>query len=256
MRRFLVLPLLAALSALAACAPFSIRETAFFPDRSGFETVKHKRVLVRAHTEEDFSWAQYILSDEQIEKLEKKELPIPDPADDGVDIESAIPVLFIIAEPIWIAEPNSDRQRDQVAFTLRERMYRYILREYPHPVRVRYAVGPDDPLLAGHRVLTIQSWITHVHRGSGFLRYAVGYGAGAAALQLEGRIVEGVGEGPVVAEFIVRDSHAGYPQQMLNTRVTKSTYALRYAAEAAMRDFTETLPHVIPAVTPPPMAGE
>lgn len=249
MRRFLVLPLLAILSILAACAPFSIRETDFFPDRSGFETVKHKRVLVRAHTEEDFSWAQYILSDQQIEKHEKKELPIPDPAEDGVDIDSAIPVLFIIAEPIWIAEPNSDRQRDQVAFTLRERMYRYILREYPHPVRVRYAWVPGESALEGYRLLEIRTAITDIKRGSGWVRYVIGYGAGAAVLQLEGQIVDITDpeREEVVAEFATRTAHAAYPQGFFNPNVIHDHYALMYAAEAGIRHLTPRLRQEIPA---------
>jgi hypothetical protein len=105
-------------------------------------------------------------------------------------------------------------------------------------------------------MLVVESAVTNVTKGSGFLRYIIGYGAGAASIQFEGRIYEGLDKKKLVAEFAARESHAAYPQGFMNPAVWKASYTLKYASEATIRDVTEALPEVLPGITPQAQESE
>src|SRR5690606_27014092 len=108
--------------------------------------------------DEDFALDKYFLTREQERLMRKRDLPIPNAEADGVDLETAQPVLFIVLPPVWASDLRLDpEQEDEVIFTIRERFYRYLLREYPHPVRVRYSYIPTDPLMEGYRVINVQT---------------------------------------------------------------------------------------------------
>lgn len=167
------------------------------------------------------------------------------------DSATSQPAVFIVPEPRWLVAhilPDAPERREEVLFTIRERFYRYLLRAYPHPVRVRYAWRPSDMLLEGYRVYTIETAVTDVHPGTPWLRYLVGWGAGAVEIQIEGRIWEGVGERRLVGEFVLREWHSGYAQNGLNTQVLRVDYCLRYAAEEVILAFTGQLPAHIEGV--------
>ncbi len=171
--------------------------------------------------------------------------------DAGTASNDGRPLLFIVPEPEWKAGadpwPDEPERLEDLLFTVRERLYRYLLREYPHPARVRYAWQESDPRLRGYRVLTVHAAITDYKQGNGFLRYVVGWGAGQTRFQLEGRIVEGHGAGRrLLGEYVVRRGHAGYAQNGLNPAVLRSDYALRYAAEEAIGLLTAELAVVLP----------
>lgn len=167
------------------------------------------------------------------------------------DLATSRPAVFIVPEPRWMVPgvlADAPERRDDVLFTVRERFYRYLLRAYPHPVRVRYAWRPSDGLLEGYRVYTVETAVTDVHAGTPWLRYLVGYGAGAVEIQIEGRIWEGIGERRLVGESVLREWHSGYAQNGLNTQVLRVDYCLRYAAEEVILEFTPHLPRFIDGV--------
>jgi len=51
-----------------------------------------------------------------------------------------------------------------------------------------------------------------------------------------------------VGEFALRAAHAGYAQNGFNTDVLEDAYTLRYAAEAAILEFTKLLPSFLRGV--------
>lgn len=170
------------------------------------------------------------------------------------------PILFVVNEPQWLAGPDPwaehPERREDLLFTIRERMYRYLLREYPSPTRVRYALLETDPAVQAYRVLTVETKVTDYREGNGTLRYLVGWGAGQSRLQLEGSIHEGMGaERRRVGEYAVRRGHGGYAQNGLNPAVLRSDYTLRYVAEAAIGQLAEELAEIIPPVLPAPAAA-
>ena len=249
--------LLACLAALllAGCS-FPVLQTGYLDDYGSFNAVDERDVKVRLHTKEDFSLGKYLVTEERAKELEKEGLPVPDAAADGVNLSRGTPVVFVVEEPQWLAPPWKKEHEQEITFTLRERMYRYLLREYPHPVRVRYAYSAEDPLVRNHRMLVVESAVTHTTKGSGFLRYVIGYGAGAASLQYEGRIYEGLDKKKLVAEFAARESHAAYPQGFMNLAVWQASYTLKYAAEATIRDVSGALPGIIPGIVPKAQESE
>lgn len=153
-------------------------------------------------------------------------------------------VLFVINKPKWTAKSRlSPAEVEDVSFTLRERIYRYLLREYPHPARVRYAYIPDDVLTRDYEVVFVDTTVTDIRTGNGVARYVLGYGAGATVIQVEGRfshIVEG--QSVPLVDFALRQRHGAYPSGVMNTQVTDDAYCLKYGTEALVGKLTTTLP--------------
>ncbi len=168
------------------------------------------------------------------------------------ELVTAHPVVFVIPEPIWNVDlpyPNKPDKNDEITFTVRERLYRYLLRKYPHPTRVRYACTSDDPMFENHRFITIQTHLTWYDKGFAPTRYVLGWGIGQASIQIEGDIFDGFPhDGKKIAEFAIRADHAGFAQNGLNVNVLDSAYCLKYAAEEAIRLFTEDLPRFVPGI--------
>lgn len=243
--------LLATLALAAACAG-PVRNTGFLDDYANFNAVNEDKIRLRLLTEEDRTLDAYF----PVWKEGKKEKPGPSPmevlAAKGIERDDIRPVLFIVDRPTWLASHRYSAQReDEILFVVRERMYRYLLRHYPHPVRVRYAFVANDPRLQDYRILTIETHVTDAKPGNGLLRYLIGYGAGTSVLQLEGRIYEGdpFDPGDLVAEFAIRDEHAGYPNGFLNPTVMKSHYTLKYAATDAVGKMGALIREHIPPAT-------
>lgn len=162
--------------------------------------------------------------------------------DDGVTTR---PLVLILPQPEWRAEVRFEKQpaaEENILFTIRERLYRYMLRQYEHPVRVRYAYRRSDRLLQEGRLITVRTYVTHVKRGQGLLRYLLGYGLGQCYMQVEGEIFEGAREPKKIGEFAVRTAHGGYAQNGMNVAVIRDDYVLRYAAEEAVSKLTEFFP--------------
>jgi len=232
-----------------------VRPTGYLSDYGGFNTRNEEDFKVRLLAEHDHSLDGYFLTELQAKDREKSGEPVPDAETDGVDLESAQPVLFVVAAPQWVTAQTIDAEnQEKVLFTIRERFYRYLLRQYPHPVRVRYAWSPEESITAGYRVITLESAVTEIRKGNGTLRYVIGYGAGACILQLEGRLLDGGADGVPLAEFAIREEHAGYAQGFMNPRVFSDGYVLRYAAEEAIDKITCEVREMIPAARPAPAA--
>ncbi len=160
------------------------------------------------------------------------------------------PTVFIVPEPQWaapVAWEGEPERREKIIFTVRERLYRYLLRNYPHPVRVRYAIRQSDPIMRDHYILTITARVTDYRKGIGALRYLIGSGFGQAYIQIEGEFLEGK-EQRKIGEYAVRRGHSAYSQSGLNLSVLRSDYAMLYAADEALAEFTERLPGIFPGV--------
>lgn len=168
--------------------------------------------------------------------------------EEGAEPIPVQPVVFVVA-PTEISSEfvlEDPGKQEQVLFTVRERLYRYLLRNYAPPTRVRYAYMQSDPLTRDCRVITITSRVTDQQDGVGPLRYFLGYGIGKARLQLEGEIFEGPNRDRKIGEYAIRRGHGGYAQNGLNVNVMRADYCLRYAAEDAVSDLTELLANRIP----------
>ena len=244
--------LLAALS-LAGCTR-TVEPNGVLGDYSQFNAVNDPDVKLRVEGWQDYTVDPLYLTQQQIREYRGDGRPIPLPEAVGITEENTQPALFIVPEALWQSDYDEfdPADRDEILFTIRERLYRYLLRAYPHPVRVRYAMPLDDPMLNDHRVLTVQAYVTDIEDGQGFWRYAIGYGAGAAVMQIEGRIYEGAGQTEVLAEFALRESHGGYPNGFINPGVLSAPYCLKYATEEAIGKLTGRLREFIPGVRPLP----
>lgn len=235
------------------CSHPSVHATGFLSDYDSFNAIDESGFKLRLTEEQDKSIDQYFLTKPEQKEYTEKHQTVPNAEADGVNLEDARPVLFIVAKPVWRAPIRLKvEEEDEVLFTVRERLYRYLLRAYPHPVRVRYAYTPGDPLTKNDRVLTVSSAVTDIKKGSGFWRYVIGYGVGAVELQLEGQIIEGPeeGGGKVVGEYAIRKRHGGYPNGFLNPSVMQVPYCLKYAAEAAIDELAKGIRKSIPAAEP------
>jgi hypothetical protein len=166
--------------------------------------------------------------------------PLQTLADDGLTTRA---VCFVVSPVSWTAAkgfPNEPEREEGILEVVRERTYRYLLRRYKHPVRVRWAFQQSDPLTADARIITIESYVTDIKRGDAIPRYLIGFGLGQARIQIEGEIFEGR-ERRRIGQFGIRRGHGAYAQNGFNTRVLKDDYVLKYAAEEAVADLTAVL---------------
>ncbi len=161
------------------------------------------------------------------------------------DVPTTRSTVFVVPEPTWLIEdpyPDEPARSESIIFTIRERIYRYLLRSYPHPTRVRYAFRRSELATLGSRVITITANVTDHKKGNGFLRYFVGWSLGKSKIQIEGEIFEGPNREHKIGEYAIRKGHAAYAQNGWNVAVIDSCYCTRYAVEEAILDFTQALP--------------
>lgn len=250
---FHLLLLAASTLALSSCTR-TVEPTGVLGDYSHFNAISDPDVKLRVHGWQDYTVDPLYLTRAQIREYHEDNRPVPIPDAIGITEENTQPTVFIVAPCEWRAayDEFEPEEVDEILFTIRERTYRYLLRAYPHPVRVRYAMPLDDPKIQNHRILTVRTYLTEIDDGQAFWRYFLGYGAGAAVMQLEGRILEGVDEEELVAEFALRESHGGYPNGFFNPQVMSAPYCLNYAAEEAIGKLTSRVREFIPGVRPKP----
>ena len=243
-KNFLLAPgALLAAGLLAGCAG-PVKGTGYHASYLDWNHRAESDTRFRTLTEEDASLEKFFPSQQALEELESEGTAVPSLEAAGISPEAIEPILFVVNAPEWQSSTEFDTAEEEaILFTVRERFYRYLLREYPHPVRVRYAYVPEDPITDGYRIVEVDTAVTDVNRGTGWLRYIIGYGAGAASLQLEGRLREG---NTTLAEFATREDHAAYPNGFVNTRVFNDAYTLRYAAEEAIGQITTDIRATIP----------
>lgn len=255
--RTLILAPLAALAFFAAGCTHPLRPTGYLPETATFDSVDTKIMQVGTAQPQDLSIDANFLTKNELRALAEEGKPVPDLAGLGLDMNSVQPTLFIVNETQWLAgEVNlNEAERQDILFTVRERMYRYLLREYPHPVRVRYAYVENDPLVVGYRVLSLDTAVTHVKTGWGPARYFLGYGAGGTVIQLEGKFYEMPETEQPMAWFRVREDHGGYPMGFLNPRVFSATYCLKYASDKVIKKFTDDIRATIPGFRPRPVGA-
>jgi hypothetical protein len=254
--RIAAVTLLGALLISSSACATKIRSTGDIAKRSdSFTTVNQPAMRFNIAQPQDQTFAPLYLSKTQIEALTKSKQPVPTPTSLGIDTSTSQPLLLIVAPSEWKTSLKMDADdREEILFTTRERMYRYLLRAYPHPVRVRWAFDPRDPLLNGYRVVTVTSRITNVGTGESFSRYLVGYGLGATSVQVEGELLEGIEEKSLLGEYVVRARHGGYSQSGWNPDVFLASYCCKYAVDEAIANFTGELPAHLPGARPVPDA--
>lgn len=167
------------------------------------------------------------------------------------DAPTTRPVVFVVPEVDWlVANVYKDKPeyRERIQFTARERLYRYLLRAYPDPTRVRYGWRRTDQDVENHRVIVVSANITDVRPGTGWMRYFMGWDAGQARIQLEGEIYDGADMTRKIGEFVVRRGSGGFAQSGSNLKVWKDIYCLQYATEEAVHELTSRLPEFIEGV--------
>ncbi len=255
-RRWMVaIPALVVLVLSTACSS-RIRPVGTWGAASAtFGDIQRKDLRLAMEGRQEDTWKPFYPSPAQLAviKASGEGAHFPPPLPRGLDARTSQPMLLVIAEPQWAAPPVMQQDdRDEVRFVLRERLYRYALRAYPHPVRVRWAYDPRDPLTRNHRIVTLQTRITDVGTGNGLARYLLGFGLGAASVQFEGEFLEGAVERHPIGAFVVRTAHAGYSQWGMNPQVYLASYCAKYAIESGVWKVMEHLPEHLPgAVTAP-----
>lgn len=258
MRIFIRALFIALLPALFTGCVSTVKETGFLEHGySDFNVVENKDLRVRVIDPENWEEPVVFAAFERELAVQREgEHFMVRPASLGDNFREQVtahPVVFIIPEPIWLVDdpyPGEPEKTDELTFTVRERLYRYLLRKYPHPTRVRYGCSRNDPKFKDHRFVTIQTYVTWYDKGIGFTRYILGWGIGQAGVQIEGDFIDGfVDDGKKIGEFAVRTQHGGFAQNGINVNVLKSNYCLKYASEEAIRMLTDQIPNIIPGIS-------
>lgn len=212
-----------------------------------FEWRDSPELKVRLYSEPDLTFRPLLLTRDEAKRRQREGLAVPTPTMYQLDVTTSQPLLLVVDPPEWASELRLDEEvEEKMLFTLRERLYRYSLRQYPDPVRVRYAWTPKDTGFAGYRVIHLRTRVTDFNLGNGWARYLLGFGAGSSEVQIEGELVERVPEEDLLGEFVIREGHGGYAQWGINVKVFSGTYCLKYAIEEAVDKLMKSLPDMLP----------
>jgi len=123
-----ILPLLFLLLALSGCA-VSVRDTGYLDQGySDFNVLDEQDMKLRLDTEalHRVYIGNGIRDPETIEVIQTAN-------DDDATTRA---LVFVVDQPVWDAPPIETEigdQEEEILFTIRERLYRYLLRAYPHP---------------------------------------------------------------------------------------------------------------------------
>jgi len=90
------------------------------------------------------------------------------------------------------------------------------------------------------RIAFLESRITHMKKGSGFLRYFIGFGLGQSDLQVEGALRDYKTREEILS-FVMRYRHSGNAYQGLNPRALSGRYCLRMSIEQASITITDLI---------------
>lgn len=149
------------------------------------------------------------------------------------------PRVLYIAPPQWLHKKGlKKRQREELGIFLQEYFYQALLDK-------RYSgkmiLLKNDSLAPyrdnGMRCARLESAITRINKGNGFMRYFVGFFTGQTDLQIEGRIIDDEC-GEEILAFAVRKRHAGNSYNGMNPRALSGMYCLRLSMEEAVLNST------------------
>lgn len=151
------------------------------------------------------------------------------------------PKVLYIAPVAYAAEPVIRPSLEQeLSALLRERLYVHALRTFAPRLIITKTEDLDEYAEIGYTANTLSVAITHVTRGNGPLRYLVGFGLGAATLQVEGMLRDAQTGAPLV-ELAIRVPHGGYPSMGINPRAISSRHCLRLATDVASGEIIHAL---------------
>lgn len=189
------------------------------------------------HVEDVDFWVARDVTAARPMTLDFEAKPTPDPTPPPAYDFGTTPALVAINGRAWadrhVAAP--DPLAVSVEDHLEELCYKAALAHYPPPTIVTWEETIGDYPLDLSPIARLETTVSEVDPGHGWMRYFIGYYAGAAALQAEFRLRE-ARTNRLIAVFATRRLHAGDPNMGMNPMAFSAKYCLKKAAESVARD--------------------
>ena len=154
------------------------------------------------------------------------------------------PEMVYVASVNWLDEGKIDAAlKKELGDFLRQYFYHGLLRQNYFDMKLPQTENIELYTENMPRILILETAITRIRKGSGFLRYAIGYGLGQSDLQVEGRLREEF-SGREVMAFVMRYRHLGNSYMGKNPRSASGRYCLRLSMEAVALTTTDLMKEV------------
>ncbi len=161
------------------------------------------------------------------------------------------PSVIAIRVVHWL-NPIRPESRDLVDLTeqsLQDNLYRGLLLTHPSPTIVTKEEDLDLYLRRRERVLQLEAAVTEIETGVGWLRYFIGFYAGAAEAQMEFRLRDAKTD-RLLATFATRRVHAGDSNMGLNFKSWSNRHCLEELTQQAAFDAARLIRDILKANDP------
>lgn len=154
------------------------------------------------------------------------------------------PEMVYVAAVQWVDDGNIEPPlKKELGNFLRQYFYHGLLRQNYFDIKLPQTENLQLYTENKPRLLILETAVTRIRKGSGLLRYFIGYGLGQSDLQIEGRLREEFGGNEVMA-FVMRYRHLGNAYMGKNPRASSSRYCLRLSMEAVALTVTDLMKEV------------
>jgi|GEM_PF-573428 len=152
-------------------------------------------------------------------------------------------ILFIAPVELKTGEPVDPALEKEISTFLRDYFYQALLKETYHDMIILSQDTLESYEDTQSRINILELFITRLSKGSGFLRYFIGFGLGQSDLQVEGRLTEKSNDKEILA-FAIRHRHLGNSYQGLNPRALSGRYCLRFSVEESALNISRMIREV------------
>ncbi len=155
------------------------------------------------------------------------------------DVNLLCPPDVVYIPPVkWRNIPGiAPELQEELASFLRDYVYQGLLAENYYNMIMTKDARLDAYKLLNYRIVFLEVAVTRIRKGSGLLRYFIGFGLGRSDLQIEGCLRDSKTKRDIMA-FVMRYRHLGNAYQGFNPRALSGRYCLRMSIEAVALKIT------------------
>lgn len=149
-------------------------------------------------------------------------------------------VLYIL--PVKYHSPNGKQNKLSKEMTsfFRDYLYWGLVEEAFHNMLLLKEDSLENYQDQETRIVVLEAKITRMKKGSGFLRYFIGFGLGQSDIQVEGSLRDYKTREEILS-FVMRYQHSGNAYQGLNPRALSGRYCLRMSIEQVSITITDLI---------------
>jgi hypothetical protein len=156
---------------------------------------------------------------------------------DNIDLLKPPMVLYIPPVKWYDKNDISQKLQNELGRFIQEYFYQALLMDNYYDMILTKRSYLETYESLDYRIVTLDLAVTYIQKGSGFLRYFIGFGLGRSDIQVEGQFRQNKTDEEIMA-FTMRYQHMGNAHYALNPRALSANYCLRMSIEAVALKIT------------------